>query len=65
MTNRANVVRWDIHPNGILMRMWIDDETGRHLTTAELNLGTEYLAGVMRQVEDDVARRAQSALFDL
>lgn len=61
--NSARVVRWDIVPDGIRMRMWIDDLSGRHLCVAELALGTEYLAGVMRQVRDDAARKAQSALF--
>lgn len=61
--NSARVVRWDIEDDGIRMRMWIDDITGRHLCCAELALGTEYLAGVMRQVKEDAARRAQSLLF--
>lgn len=61
--NSARVVRWDITPNGIRMRMWIDDLSGRHLCVAEMDLGTEYLCGVVRQVNEHLAREAQRSLF--
>jgi hypothetical protein len=41
--NQATVVRVDVDASGAKIRLWIDDENGRHVTVAELVLGRKAL----------------------
>lgn len=54
--NRASVVRCDPGESGVMLRLWIDDETGRHVAVCELALGEKtmrtYLIAVREEQQD-------------
>lgn len=57
--NTATIVRVDADSHGVRMRLWIDDEFGRHVTVCELSLGKKALrawAGEADQVSNDEAQ---------
>jgi hypothetical protein len=60
---RATVVKAETSEEGISLRLWVDDERGRHLAVAEMDLSMSYLTALVRTVKEDLARKAQSALF--
>ena len=41
--NSTQVVRADLDGAGMRLRLWIDDEEGRHVTVSELRLGYKTL----------------------
>lgn len=41
--NLAQVVRVTAYPHGVRVRLWIDDESARHLAVAELEIPKSYL----------------------
>lgn len=50
---------------GVRLRLWIDDEEGRHVAVSELRLGMKTLEAWQRAVNDARNTEASSeALFD-
>jgi hypothetical protein len=41
--NTAQIVRTEVSPTGVTMKLWIDDDLGRHVTVCELTLGKKAL----------------------
>lgn len=39
--NTGTVMRADVEGSGIRLRIWVDDERGRHLTVLEMRLGLQ------------------------
>jgi len=63
--NRGTVVRVDAMPVGLMMRIWVDDEFGSHVTVCEVEVPDIHLANWAREVDAEKARAAQYQLeFD-
>jgi hypothetical protein len=60
--NTATVVRVEITKVGILMRIWIEDDVGRVVGTALLELNPDLLRQQLREWDDQAARDAQLSL---
>jgi len=60
----ATVVRTEITREGLLMRIWIEDDHGRVVGTALLELNAELLRGQLREWDQQADREAQLT-FDL
>jgi len=60
--NRAHAIRTDATEHGLKIRLWIDDEEGRHLTVAELEIPGGYLVGWLRAVDREATKAAQYQL---
>ena len=56
--NQAMIVRADVDQAGLRLRLWIDDEFGRHVTTAELILGHKAVRAWLQ--ENDEARNDEA-----
>jgi len=42
--NQGTIVRADAEENGLRLRIWVDDEAGKHLTVTEVFIPLEHLA---------------------
>ena len=58
----ATVVRTEITKVGILMRIWIEDDVGRVVGTALLELNAELLREQLKEWDAEQARQAQLTL---
>jgi len=59
--NKAQVVRADATPGGVRLRLWIDDEFDRHVTTCEVELGEKTLLSWGRAIAEAQNRADQQA----
>jgi len=59
--NTTQVVRFDATPHGVTLRLWIDDEHGRHVAVSELDLGEKTLLAYGRAVGEAQNRAEQQA----
>lgn len=58
----ATVVRTEITSGGILMRIWIEDDVGRVVGTALLELNADLLRAQLKEWDEEQARKAQLTL---
>lgn len=56
--NEATIVRADVDSAGLKLRLWIDDESGKHVTTAELSIGHK---AIRSWLEENDQRRNDEA----
>lgn len=61
--NEGRIVRADVDEDGVRIRVWVDDETGRHLTVCECRIGDAQLSTWYREL-DAAQHDAQQYQFD-
>lgn len=57
--NQATIVKVQVEADKVLLRLWVDDEAGRHLCVAETSFTDKVLANwwvEMRRCQDDAAQ---------
>lgn len=57
--NRGQVVKAEGHEKGAVLRVWVDDEEGHHLTVCEVPLSVKLLAAIVVDVERAQQRSEQ------
>ena len=64
--NQGMIVRVEVDTEGVMLRLWIDDETGRHLAVAEVAIAPQDLYGWVGAYEEAnyAAYQAEEAMFD-
>jgi len=60
--NQAMIVRADVDQAGLRLRLWIDDESGRHVTTAELIIGHKAVRSWLEENDRSRNEEAQEQL---
>lgn len=60
--NTAKVMRADPSADGMLLRVWVDDELGRHVTVAECEIPASTLSTWAMEVGTIKAQREQFEL---
>lgn len=48
--NTGMVVRMDADASGAILRVWVDDETGTHLTVCEVDVSAKQIATLAREI---------------
>jgi len=65
MTNHAKVVRAETDEHGARLRLWIEDDDGRHVAVAEMGIEESAMILWAREIAAEQNRSAQYMLgFD-
>lgn len=62
--NQGQVVRWDVSVEGLTLRLWIDDERGRHLAVGEVTI-KEQIVEAMYQATVNACELARQGRLDV
>lgn len=60
--NEASIVRTNATPEGVKLRLWVDDPDGRHVCVAEIFLEDERLVRWHRYILTEQNRAEQQTL---
>lgn len=58
--NSVQVVRATADPDGIELRLWVDDERAKHVCVATMRIGRKTLAVWLTDVEEEHCMAGQS-----